>query len=92
MANENVPEDWIGKYVVVSLVDDPDHYNGPLLEVNERGVVVRIVRDEDTVMERLARGEDAEMVRQDVEHLRYFLPWNRIQTIAVRDEAVREEE
>jgi hypothetical protein len=57
MSKEDAPESWIGKHVIVLVGENLEVFDGSLLEVNDRGLVIRDIRNLPQLEERLAVGE-----------------------------------
>ena len=85
MAEANVPEAWIGDDVVVLAGENLQPIDGPLLEVNNRGVVIRVLQNLEKLQERRAAGESVEALRQETNFTHYFLPWRTVQVITRRE-------
>jgi hypothetical protein len=77
-----IPEAWIGDDIVVLVGDVLEPLEGPLLEVNDRGVVIDNLLNRDELEERIAGGEEREAVRQDMKFVDMFIPWPRISGIS----------
>jgi hypothetical protein len=77
-----IPEAWIGDDIVVLVGDGLEPFNGPLLEVNDRGVVIDYFLNQDELAKRIAGGEEREAVRQYMKFVDMFLPWHRISGIS----------
>ena len=58
MADISIPEAWIGDDIVVLVGDGLEPLEGPLLEVNDRGVVIDNLLNRDELEERFAGGEE----------------------------------
>jgi hypothetical protein len=73
---------WVGKKVVIGVTGDRDAYEGPLIAVDDQGVIVRYVQNLDELEERKARGEDWETLRREVQYILYFFSWRIVRYIA----------
>ena len=82
MADISIPEAWIGDDIVVLVGDGLEPLEGPLLEVNHRGVVIDNLLNRDELEERIAGGEAREAVREDMKFVDMFIPWHRISGIS----------
>jgi hypothetical protein len=81
VAEKPVPEAWVGKDVIVLAGEGLDPLPGPLLEVNDRGVVIEHLLNLDELEERHARGEDKEALRQEMQRVDMLIPWPWIKGI-----------
>ena len=81
MADISIPEAWIGDDIVVLVGDGFEPFNGPLLEVNDRGVVIDYLLNQDELEKRIVGGEEREAVHQDMKFVDMFVPWRRISGI-----------
>jgi hypothetical protein len=86
------PEAWIGKEVVVVMSQNAEPVDGPLLEVNDRGVVLRVFLNFDELAQRWKAGEDREALLQEANYTHVFFPWSSIGTVSVKEEYVVEED
>ncbi len=77
----SIPEAWIGDDIAVLVGESLESFGGPLLEVNDRGVVIDHLLNLDELEERIAGGEEREAVRQDMKFADMFVPWHRISAI-----------
>jgi hypothetical protein len=77
----SIPEAWIGEDIVVWAGERLEPLEGPLLEVNDRGIVIDNLLNRDELQERIAGGEEREAVRQDMKFVDMFIPWHRISGI-----------
>jgi hypothetical protein len=82
MADKSIPAAWIGDDIVVLVGDGLEPLGGPLLEVNDRGVVIDYLQNQDELEERIAGGEEREAVRQDMKFVDMFIPWHQISGIS----------
>jgi hypothetical protein len=75
VAEENAPDSWIDKQVGVQV--GPDVYNGQLVAVNDRGVILHSALNETEILAALEGGEEPEepLVRL------CFFPWRSVQAI-----------
>jgi hypothetical protein len=54
----SIPEAWIGEDIVVWAGERLEPLEGPLLEVNDRGIVIDNLLNLDELEERIAGGEE----------------------------------
>ncbi len=75
MAEENAPDSWIGKQVGVQI--GADVFNGQLVAVNDRGVILHSTLNEAEILASLEKGEapGEPFVRL------CFFPWGSVQAI-----------
>ncbi len=78
----SIPEAWIGEDIIVLAGESLEPLEGPLLEVNDRGIVIDNLLNLDELEERIAGGEERESVRQDMKFVDMFIPWHRISGIS----------
>ena len=82
MADISIPEAWIGDDIVVLVGDGLEPLNGPLLEVNDRGVIIDYLLNQAELEQRIVGGEEREVVHQDMKFVDMFIPWHRISGIS----------
>ncbi len=82
MAETPIPEAWIGDDVVVLVGEDLEPIDGPLLEVNERGVVIDYLQNLEELEERPAAGETRDALKAEMKFVDMFIPWQRISGIS----------
>jgi len=58
MADKSIPAAWIGDDIGVLVGDGLEPLGGPPLEVNDRGVVIDYLQNQDELEERIAGGEE----------------------------------
>ena len=58
MADISIPEAWIGDDIVVLVGDGLEPLNGPLLEVNDRGVIIDYLLNQAELEQRIVGGEE----------------------------------
>ena len=58
MADISIPEAWIGDDIVVLVGDGLEPLNGPLLEVNDRGVIIDYILNQAELEQRIVGGEE----------------------------------
>jgi hypothetical protein len=58
MADISIPEAWTGDDIVVLIGDGLEPLNGPLLEVNDRGVIIDYLLNQDELEQRIVGGEE----------------------------------
>ena len=75
MVEGSSPETWIGQQVAVSVVDLHGNFRGELLEVNDRGLVIRVTM--------LLDEHDTAAAIQEVQPCLTFHPWNTINKVQV---------
>jgi len=86
MSKENAPESWIGKQVIVLVGENLEVFDGPLLEVNDRGVVIRDIRNLPQLEERLAAGDKyLGHLRREAQFRLTFFPWQQVRMISRAD-------
>ena len=81
MAEQSVPEAWIGDDVGVLIRESKEGLEGPLLEVNDRGIVIRVLLNLEELEERQAAGESMEILGQESKFVHSFFPWSIIHSI-----------
>lgn len=83
MADKTIstPEAWIGDDIIVLIGESSEPLTGPLLEVNDRGIVIDNLLNLEELEERRARGEEGEALRQEMKFVDMFIPWHRISSI-----------
>lgn len=79
MAGERAPESWIGQIVSVSVVDLYGSLTGELVEVDDRGLVLRVTVLED---DRDPSGP------KEVEPVLAFHPWTTINKVQIPEAAL----
>jgi hypothetical protein len=81
------PEAWLDQVVTVYLVGFSDALTGQLVEVNDRGVVLRVTMFpfEDT------EGSDIEPEYEEIEPLLSFQPWNTIRALQIDEDKLSEQ-
>ena len=57
MADKPIPEAWLGEDIVVPAGEGLESLEGPLLEVNDRGVVIDHLLNLEELEERQTRGK-----------------------------------
>ena len=82
VADKPTPEAWVGEDIIVLVGESLEPFDGPLLEVNDRGVVIDHLLNLEELEERYARGEGREEVRQEITYEDMFIPWHRISGIS----------
>ena len=82
MAERPVPEAWIGENVAVLVGEALEPLGGPLLEVNDRGVVINMFTNPEELMERQESGEPAETLREEMKFVDMLIPWQRISGVS----------
>ncbi len=75
MAEENAPDSWVDKQVGVQI--GADVFNGQLVAVNDRGVILHSTLNETEI---LASLEEGEVPRDPLMRLCFF-PWGSVQAI-----------
>ena len=78
----STPEAWIGDDIIVLIGESSETLTGPLLEVNDRGIVIDNLLNLEELEERRARGEEREALRQEMKFVDMFIPWHRISSIS----------
>ena len=84
MAERPIPEAWIGEYVTVLMGVDLEPFDGPLLQVNGRGVTVNTISNLSELEERRESGEPTEELREETTFADFFIPWQRVSAIGKR--------
>jgi hypothetical protein len=82
VADKPIPEAWVGEDIIVLVGESLEPFDGPLLEVNDRGVVIDKLLNLEELAERYSRGEEREAQRQEVTYVDMFIPWHRISGIS----------
>ena len=82
VVDKPIPEAWVGEDIVVLVGEGLEPLEGPLLEVNDRGVVIDHLLNLEELEERQTRGEGREEVRQEITYEDMFIPWHRISGIS----------
>ncbi len=80
MEVEQMHESWVGRDVVVLLNGDSEPLDGSLLEVNDRGVVIRFFQNLEELKAARDRGEEG----GEPLYVLYFFPWRTVRTITLR--------
>jgi hypothetical protein len=82
VVDKPIPEAWVGEDIVVLVGEGLEPLEGPLLEVNDRGVVIDHLLNPEELEERYTRGEGREEMRQEITYEDMFIPWHRISGIS----------
>jgi hypothetical protein len=82
MAERPVPEAWIGETVAVLVGEALEPLGGPLLEVNDRGVVINMLSNLEELEERHESGEPRETLREEMKFVDMLIPWQRISGVS----------
>jgi hypothetical protein len=82
VAETPIPEAWIGDDIVVLVGEGLEALDGPLLEVNERGVVIDNLLNLEELEERHAAGETRVALKEGMKFVDMFIPWHRISGIS----------
>lgn len=78
MSEKQIPESWIGQTVQLLDKQDQDMTEGELLEVNDRGVALRVTSTAEAT-------EDRPVHRY---HISIFYPWATVRFLYVDEEEV----
>ena len=82
MAGEQIPETWIGQEVIVLVGRNKETFDGPLVDVNDRGVTIRYFQNFEELADAREKGEEeGERV-----YVLYFFPWRVVWSIARRED------
>ncbi len=82
MEQGSIPEKWIGEMVAVVDKQDQDAINGRLLEVNDRGIALRVVYEFEAKEGEAEEGEPARLSFST-----NFYPWATVRFMWKPDEA-----
>lgn len=74
---DQIPEVWIGQQVTILIDGTMEAFNGPLVEVNDRGVAIRYFQKSDGSE---GPGEEEQF------YAIYFFPWHRVRVVARRED------
>ena len=86
MGRGQAPDAWLERIVTVRSLEFGEPLDGELVEVNDRGVVLRVpaYRAND------GRGNDAEPGAGETEPVLHFAPWNTLRLLTVTEDDLRE--
>ena len=86
MGRGQAPDAWLERIVTVRSFEFGEPLDGELVEVNDRGVVLRVpaYRAND------GRGNDAEPGAGETEPVLHFAPWNTLRLLTVTEDDLRE--
>jgi hypothetical protein len=82
MAERPVPEAWIGENVAVLVGEALEPLGGPLLEVNDRGVVINMLSNLEELEERHESGQPTVTLREEMKFVDMLIPWQRISGVS----------